>query len=86
MRTSQEMMLPLQTAYVMVNCEAGYESDVIEHLSSIGGIKEVVRTTGHYDILCSVETTTVESLREIIEQKIRRTSHLVSTTTLVKSY
>ncbi len=86
MRNSQEMVQPLQTAFVMVNCQAGHESDVIEQLRSIKGIKEAIRTSGPYDILCNIEASTVESLREIIEQKIRKIPDLISTTTLIKSY
>jgi len=79
------MMPPLQTAFLMVTCEADHESDVIEQISSISGIREAHRTSGTYDILCSIETTTVESLREIIEQKIRKIPHVIATTTLIKS-
>ncbi len=57
----------LQTAFVMINCEAGHENDVVEHIRSIGGIKEAIRTHGPHDILSSVEAPTVESLIEIIE-------------------
>ena len=86
MRTSQEMVPPFQTAFLMVTCEAGYEYDVIEQIRSISGIKEAHRTSGTYDIFCSVEAATIESLREIIEQKIRKTPHVIATTTLIKSY
>ncbi|HJT09253.1 MAG TPA: Lrp/AsnC ligand binding domain-containing protein [Candidatus Nitrosotalea sp.] len=86
MRTLQEMMPPLQTAFLMVTCEAGHESDVVEQIRSVSGIGEACRTSGTYDILCSIEATTVESLREIIEQKIRKTPHVIATTTLIKSH
>ena len=74
-----------QTAFVMINCETGHEADVIEHVRSIDGVKEVVRTDGPHDILSSIESTTIESLGEIIEQKIRKTPHVKTTTTLIKS-
>lgn len=86
MRTSQKMMPPLQTAFVMVTCEAGYEYDVIEQIRSTSGIKEAHRTNGTYDIFCSIESATIESLREIIELSIRKTPHVIATTTLIKSY
>ena len=43
-----------QTAFVMINCETGHEADVIEHVRSIDGVKEVVRTDGPHDILSSI--------------------------------
>ena len=75
----------LQTAFVMVNCETGHEIDVIEQIRSIEGIKESHRTSGSHDIFCRIEVERVESLREIIEQKIRKTPCVISTTTLIKS-
>lgn len=75
----------LQTAFVMINCETGHETDVIEQVRSINGIKEVIRTNGRHDILSSIEAPTVESLRDIIEHRIRKTPHVKSTTTLIKS-
>lgn len=86
MRISQEMVPPLQTAFVMVTCETGYEYDVIEQIRSISGIKEAHRTNGTYDVFCSIKASTIESLREIIELRIRKTSHVIATTTLIKSY
>ena len=86
MRISQKMVQPIQTAFVMVNCEYGHESGVIEQLRSIEGVKETIRTNGPYDILCSIEVSTIESLKEVIEQKIRKTPHTISTTTLIKSH
>ena len=80
------MMDSLQTAFVMINCEAGHENDVVEHIRSVKGIREAVRTHGPHDILSSIEAPTVDSLIEIIEHRIRKTPHVKSTTTLIKSY
>ena len=81
-----EVLRPVETAFVMINCETGQESFVIEQIRSIQGVREAFRTDGPHDILGSFEATSVEALREIIEQKIRKTPHVKSTTTLIKSY
>ena len=47
------------------------------------GVKECVRTTGPYDILAIIESNTVELLKEIIENNIRKIPHVNATTTLV---
>ncbi len=86
MLKTPEMICSLQTAFVMINCETGHETDVIEQIRSIQGIKEAIRTNGPHDILSSIEAPTVDSLREIIEHKIRKTPHVKATTTLIKSY
>ena len=61
-----------ETTCVMINCESG-----------IPGVKECVRTTGPHDILAIVESNTVESIKEIIENKIRKIPNVHATTTLV---
>ncbi|HJU12895.1 MAG TPA: Lrp/AsnC ligand binding domain-containing protein [Candidatus Nitrosotalea sp.] len=86
MLKTPELLDSLQTAFVMINCEAGHENDVVEHIRSVRGVKEALRTHGPHDILSSIEAPTVESLIAIIEKDIRKTPHVKSTTTLVKSY
>lgn len=86
MLRTPELMDSIQTAFVMINCEAGHENDVVEQLRSVRGVKEALRTHGPHDILSSIEAPTVESLISIIEKDIRKTPHVKSTTTLVKSY
>lgn len=86
MLKAPETIQSLQTAFVMINCESDHEADVIDQVRSIKGIKEAVRINGPHDILCSIEAPTVESLREIIEYKIRKTCHVKTTTTLIRSY
>ncbi len=67
----------------MINCESGSEGRIIDEIREINGVKECVRTTGPYDILAIIESNTVESLKEIIENNIRKIQHVHTTTTLV---
>lgn len=86
MLKSPETIQSLQTAFVMINCETGHETDIMDQVRSIQGIKEATRTNGPHDILVCVEASTIESLREIIEHQIRKTPNVKTTTTLIKSY
>lgn len=67
----------------MINCESGSEGKIIDEIREITGVKECIRTTGPYDILAIIESNTVESLKEIIENNIRKIPHVHVTTTLV---
>jgi DNA-binding Lrp family transcriptional regulator len=67
----------------MINCESGSEGRIIDQILEIKSVKECVRTTGPYDILAIIESHTVESLKEIIENYIRKIPHVHATTTLV---
>ena len=72
-----------ETTCVMINCESGSEGRIIDEIREIHGVKECVRTTGPHDILAIIESRTVESLKEIIENKIRKIPNVHATTTLV---
>ena len=70
-------------AYILINCELGSEELIIQQLKNIDDISEVSGTFGAYDILAKIESSTVETLREIITWKIRKIDHIRSTLTLM---
>ncbi len=70
-------------AYVLINCDLGYEEQIIEELKHISDVKEIHGTFGAYDILAKVESANVENLRDTITWKIRRLDRVRSTLTLL---
>jgi len=73
----------METAYVLINCDMGYEEQVIEELEHISDVKEVHGTYGAYDIIAKVETDETAALRETLTWKIRRIDKVRSTLTLM---
>ena len=73
----------MATAYILINCELGSEDLIIQQLKNIDDISEVSGTFGAYDILTKIESSTVETLREIITWKIRKIDHIRSSLTLM---
>ncbi len=73
----------MTTAYVLINCDLGYEEQIIEELKHISDVKEVHGTFGAYDILAEVESANVENLRDTISWKIRKLDRVQSTLTLM---
>jgi len=71
------------TAYVLINCESGFEKQIIDELKHISNVKEVQGTYGAYDILAKVESDKVVTLRETITWKIRKNEKISSTLTLM---
>ena len=71
------------SAYVLINCDIGSEEDVISHLKTIDGVKEVHGTFGAYDIITKVESDNEETLRDTIAWKIRKIERISSTLTLM---
>jgi len=70
-------------AYVLINCDTGYEEQTIEELKHLSDVKEVHGTFGAYDIVTKVESKSVEELRDIITWKIRKLKRVRSTLTLM---
>ncbi len=70
-------------AYVLINCDLGYEEQIIEELKHISDVKEVHGPFGAYDFLAKVESANVETLRETIMWKIRKMGRVKSTLTLM---
>ena len=60
------MSVKLKIAYVLINCDLGYEEEVIRDLKHFESVKEVHGTFGAYDILAKVENMAYDKLRETI--------------------
>ncbi|KAG2473694.1 MAG: hypothetical protein NPMRTHETA2_900006 [Nitrosopumilales archaeon] len=56
----------MATAYVLINCDLGYEEQIIEELKHISDVKEVNGVFGAYDILAKVESDQIRTLRETL--------------------
>ena len=72
------------SAYVLINCDIGSEEDVISHLKTVDGVKEVHGTFGAYDIIAEIESDNKENLRDAITWKVRKIERIRSTLTLMK--
>ena len=74
----------VQSAFVMITCEDCTQS-LMDSLREISEIKEVQPTCGNYDVIVKIETDSTDSLRDVINSKIRKIDKIRSTTTLVSS-
>ncbi|MCD6428475.1 MAG: Lrp/AsnC ligand binding domain-containing protein [Desulfurococcales archaeon] len=73
----------MPAAIILINTEIGTESEVVEALTKIEGVKEIYEVYGMYDIVAVVEAKTHESLRELVINKIRRIPQVRGTTTMI---
>ncbi|WP_101010217.1 Lrp/AsnC ligand binding domain-containing protein [Nitrosotalea sinensis] len=74
----------VESAYVMITCEDCTQS-MISELESIPEIKEIHPTCGNYDVIVKIETDSVDILRQVILEKIRKIEQIRSTTILISS-
>ncbi len=73
----------MATAYVLINCDLGYEEQTIEELKHLSDVKEVHGTFGVYDIFAKVESDQITTLRESVMCEIRKIDKVRSTVSLL---
>ena len=73
----------METAYVLVSCDLGFDAEIIEEIKQFKDVKEVLGIFGAYDILVKVESANVENLKDTITWKIRKINRVRSTLTLM---
>ena len=71
------------SAYVLINCDIGSVEDVISHLKTIDGVKEVHGTFGVYDVIVKIGSDNHETLRDTLTWKIRKMERIRATLTLM---
>jgi len=71
-------------AYVMLNCELGAETEIIEQLKEIEQVADVFETIGTHDMLVKLQAENFEKIREIVSWNIQKLKKVRSTATLIK--
>jgi len=70
-------------AYVLLNTELGKEPEVIKAIKDTKEIKNIYSLYGIYDIIVEVEADTMERVKEVVFNRIRRLDNVKSTITLI---
>jgi len=68
---------------VLINCDLGFEEQIIEDLKHLSDVKEAHEIFGAYDILAKVESDQISTLRESVMYEIRKIGRVRSTVTLM---
>jgi DNA-binding Lrp family transcriptional regulator len=72
------------TAYILINCEIGCETVVIDELRLLPQVMEAAEIYGSsYDIIAKVTAQTDSKLKEIIRNDIRRIGRVKATQTMM---
>lgn len=71
-------------AYVMLNCDLGAESDIIEQLKEIEQVVDVFETIGTHDMMVKLQADNFETIRDIVSRNIQKLKNVRSTATLIK--
>jgi DNA-binding Lrp family transcriptional regulator len=73
----------IMRAYVLINTELGQESQVVSELREVEGITGISSLYGIYDVIAQVEADSMEKVKEIVFNKIRRLDSVKTTITLI---
>jgi DNA-binding Lrp family transcriptional regulator len=71
-------------AYVMLNCDLGAESGIIEQLKEIEQVVDVFETIGTHDMMVKLQADNFETVRDIVSRNIQKLKNVRSTATLIK--
>lgn len=78
----------MPTTYILINSDLGSDMDIIKQIKDIldkeGGVKyEVQGVYGVYDIIVKITADSMDRLRSIITNKIRKIDKVYSTLTMM---
>ena len=71
-------------AYVMLNCDLGAETEIIEQLKELEQVVDVFETIGTHDMMVKLQAENFEKIREIVSYNIQKLKNVRSTATLIK--
>jgi DNA-binding Lrp family transcriptional regulator len=70
-------------AFVLLNTELGMESKIIEALNGVEEITNIHSLYGIYDLIIEMEADTMDKIKEVVFNKVRRLDNVKSTITLL---
>jgi DNA-binding Lrp family transcriptional regulator len=68
-------------AFVLVNCDAGSQQEVVEELEAISSVADVKKVFGVYDVVAKVESQSPQEIKKALN-KIRLQHGIRSTITM----
>ena len=73
----------MSIAFILINTDLGEGADVSKALKEIPEVKEVYGVYGMYDFVIRLEAKSMQEIKDVITNKIRRLNHVRSTLTMV---
>lgn len=70
-------------AYILLNTELGKEAEIIEAIQKVKEVKTTYSLYGIYDLIVEVEAESMDKVKEVVFNNIRRLDNVKSTITLL---
>ena len=71
------------TAHVLINCNPGFEKNIVSELEKFDSIHEARAVYGAFDIIAKLESPNLQELKENVVEDIRKLKNVISTLTLM---
>jgi DNA-binding Lrp family transcriptional regulator len=73
----------MATAILLLNADMGHEKEILAALRAIENVKEAHQVYGVYDMIARVEADSMELLKQVISEKVRKLDRVRSTLTMI---
>ena len=73
----------LETAFIFINVEMYSGLDILEKLRKFEYVKEAYPVYGVYDFVIKIEVDSIDKIKELVTQKLRKMEAIRSTLTLI---
>ena len=70
-------------AFVLLNTELGQESSIMEALQGVPEVAKIHSLYGIYDLIIEMEADSMDKVKEVVFNKVRRLEYVKSTITLL---
>lgn len=70
-------------AFICITTEPDFMVDVVKKLKTIPGIEEAHMVYGIYDVIAKISSNNMNSLKNLITNKIRRIDNIQNTITIM---
>ncbi len=73
----------MPTAFVFINTEPAWMVEVLKNVSAVEGVVEATMVYGLYDLVVRIEVDTMDKLKRIITERIRKIHKVKATITAI---
>jgi DNA-binding Lrp family transcriptional regulator len=76
-------MSEMPSVFVFITVDMGHMAPVVKKLKNIKGVKEAHMLYGSYDVVAKINADTMDELKEIVTQHVRRIDAIRTTLTMI---
>jgi DNA-binding Lrp family transcriptional regulator len=74
----------MEKAFLCINCKSGHEKEVIDKLNKLTNV-EARGTLGVFDIVAIVSSDSLDTMRKLVTEQVRKINGITSTITLLEA-